>query len=84
MYRLAQTSVPENNALRLEIRLIGFIAISIKNRSAEVILKFYLALVRPHLDYAVQFLSQYHRMNIILLESVQSVQKDDQNDRIYS
>ena len=32
-------------------RLLGFIARSIKSRSAEVILKLYLALVRPHLDY---------------------------------
>ena len=52
-------------------RLLGFIAISIKSRSAEVILKLYLALVRPHLDYAVQLLSPYRRMDIILLESVQ-------------
>ncbi|ORD92985.1 hypothetical protein ECANGB1_2036 [Enterospora canceri] len=52
-------------------RLLGFITRSIKSRSAEVILKLYLALVRPHLDYAVQFWSPYYRMDIILLESVQ-------------
>ena len=34
-------------------------------------MKLYLALVRSHLDYAVQFWSPYYRMNIILLESVQ-------------
>ena len=52
-------------------RLLGFIARSIKSRSAEVILKLYLALVRPYLHYAVQFWSPYYRMDIILLESVQ-------------
>ena len=52
-------------------RLLGFITRSIKSRSAEVILKLYLALVRPHLDYAVQFWSPYYRMDIIQLESVQ-------------
>ena len=45
-------------------RLLGFITISIKSRSAEVILKLYLALVRPHLDYAVQFWSKYYRMDV--------------------
>ena len=52
-------------------RLLGFITRSIKSRSAEFILKLYLALVRSHLDYAVQFWSKYYRMDIILLESVQ-------------
>ena len=37
----------------------------------EVILKLYLALVSPHLDYAVQFCSLYYRIDIILLELVQ-------------
>ena len=69
VFRLTQISVPENNALRLEIGLIG--CRSIKSRSVEVILKLYLALVRPHLDYAMQFWSLYYRMDIILLESVQ-------------
>ena len=52
-------------------RLLEFITRSIKSRSVEVILKLYLALVRPHLDYAMQFWSLYYRMDIILLESVQ-------------
>ena len=38
-------------------RTLGFIARSVSNKSAEVILKLYLAVVRPHLDYAVQFWS---------------------------
>ena len=52
-------------------RVLGFISRSVSNRSAEVILKLYLALVRPHLDYAVQFWSPYYRMEINSLESVQ-------------
>ena len=52
-------------------RVLGFIARSIKSRSGEVILKLYFVLVRPHLDYAVQFWSLYYRMDIGLLESVQ-------------
>ena len=50
--------------------MLGFIGRSIKSVSGEVILKLYLTLVRPHLDYAVvQFWSPYFRMDIGLLES---------------
>ena len=57
----------------------GLISKSIKSRSGKVILKLYLALVRPHLDYAVQFWSKYYRMDIILFRV--SAEKDDQNDK---
>ena len=49
---------------RNRINRCGFIGRSVKNRSAEVILKLYLALVRPHFDYAVQFWSPYYKMDI--------------------
>ena len=52
-------------------RVLGFIARSVKSRSAEAILKLYLALVRPHLSYVVLFWSPYYKMNVGLLESVQ-------------
>ena len=52
-------------------RVLGFIARSVKSRSAEDILKLFLALVRLRFDYGVQFWSQYYGMNIRLLESVQ-------------
>ena len=35
-------------------KVLGFITRSVKSASAEVILKLYLALVRLHLNYAVQ------------------------------
>ena len=52
-------------------RILGFISRSVSNRTDKVILKLYLALVRPHLDYAVQFWSPYYRMDIEALESIQ-------------
>ena len=52
-------------------RVLGFIFRSVQSRSPDVILKLYLALVRPHLDYAVQFWSPYYRKDIGLIESVQ-------------
>ncbi len=52
-------------------RVLGFITRSVSNRSADIILKLYLTLVRPHLSYAVQFWSMYFRMDIDRLKSVQ-------------
>ena len=43
------------NARNKANRILGFISRSVSNRTAEVFLKLYLSLVRPHLDYAVQF-----------------------------
>lgn len=36
-------------------RVLEFIYRSVKSRSERVILKLYVALVRPHLDYAARF-----------------------------
>ena len=52
-------------------KILGFISRSVSYRTDKVILKLYLALVRPHLDYAVQFWSPYYRMDIECLERVQ-------------
>ena len=43
-------------------RVLDFITRSVSNRSADVILRLYLALVKPH--YAVQFWSPYYKMDI--------------------
>ena len=52
-------------------RVLGFIKRTVTNRTKDVILRLYLALVRPHLDYAVQFWSPYYRVDINRLEAVQ-------------
>ena len=52
-------------------RVLGFITRSISKRSVDVILRFHLGLVKPHLDYAVQFWFPYYRMDINKLETVQ-------------
>ena len=52
-------------------RVLDFIPKSVSNRSADVILRLYLALLSPYLDYTVQFWSPYNRMNIDMIEAVQ-------------
>ena len=52
-------------------RLVGFIGRTFENKSEAVLLKLYNSLVRPKLEYCVQFWSPYYQKDIDKLERVQ-------------
>ena len=52
-------------------KLLGFIGRTFEFKSEKVILTLFNALVRPHLEYCVQFWSPYYRKDIEKLERVQ-------------
>ena len=51
--------------------ILGFIARNFDCKTPEVITRLYTSLVRPHLEYAVQFWSPHYLKDINKLESVQ-------------
>ena len=58
-------------AVKTANKLIGFIGRTFDFKSEKVILTLYNSLVRPHLEYCVQFWSPYYKKDIEKLERIQ-------------
>ncbi len=52
-------------------RMLGFINRNISFETKDVILPLYISLVRPHLEYVVQFWAPHHAKDIAKLKAVQ-------------
>ncbi len=50
-------------------RMLGFINRNFSFKNKDVIILLYISLVRPHLEYAVQFWSPHHAKDIAKLET---------------
>ncbi|MCP3680870.1 MAG: hypothetical protein GY782_11710, partial [Gammaproteobacteria bacterium] len=58
-------------AIKKANKLVGFIGRAFEFKSDKIILTLYNSLVRPHLEYCVQFWSPYYKKDIEKLERVQ-------------
>ena len=58
-------------AIKKANKMLGYIVKSVEFKSREVMLKLYNALVRPNLEYYVQFWSPRYKKDIAALERVQ-------------
>ena len=58
-------------AIKRANKIVGFIGRSFEFKSEKNILTLYNSLVRPHLEYCVQFWSPYYRKDIDKLERIQ-------------
>ncbi len=71
-------------------RMLGFIKRNFVFKSKDIIIPLYQSLVRPHLEYAVQFWSPHLQKDILKLEAVQrratklipSLRQKSYNDRL--
>ena len=52
-------------------QMLGIIKRKVKNKTKDIIVKLYKALVRPHLKYCIQLWNPSLKCNIKLVESVQ-------------
>uniref|UniRef100_A0A4W3H721 Reverse transcriptase domain-containing protein n=1 Tax=Callorhinchus milii TaxID=7868 RepID=A0A4W3H721_CALMI len=71
VHQSQKVSLQVQQATKKANGMIAFIAKGLEYKSREVLLQLYRALVRPHLEYCVQFWSPYLKKDILALDGVQ-------------
>ena len=71
VHQSMKVSMQVQQAVKKANGMLAFITRGIEYRSKEVLLQLYRALVRPHLEYCVQFWSPNLRKDILAIEGVQ-------------
>ena len=71
VHQSLKVSMQVQQAVKKANGMLTFIVRGFEFRSKEVLLQLYRALVRPHLEYCVQFWSPNLRKDIIAIEGVQ-------------
>ena len=71
VHKSLKVSVQVGNVMRKAYGMLAFIGRGIEYKSRSLMLQLYRTLVRPHLEYCVQFWSPYYRKDVESLERVQ-------------
>ena len=71
VHQSSKVSRQVQQAVKKANGMLAFIAKGFEYRSREVLLQLYRVLVRPHLEYCVQFWSPNLRKHILAIEGVQ-------------
>ena len=73
MCQSLKVSVQVQQAVKKANGMLAFIARGFEYRDRDVLLQLYRALVRPHLEYCVQFWCPYLRKDVLAIEGVQRI-----------
>ena len=80
VHETQKPSLQVQQVIRKANGMLAYIARGIEYKSRDVLMHLYRALVRPQLEYSVQYWSPYLRKDILALEGVQKVHQVDTGD----
>ena len=66
-----KVNVQVTKASKKANKMLGYIKRNFEYKNKDIIIPLYKSLVRPHLEYAIQFWAPYHQKDIDALERIQ-------------